>query len=122
LVSSTLSEHGSFIGTFRIHAAKHRESISIGLMQRPAGEFAFHPDTSIEYMDLSGNWQRLLGLPRIFGSVTRVHTLAPGRDFSFNAFLMAQETATLNARGFRLLLRTNSSNCASYPRHCWRPR
>lgn len=109
LVSAALAENGSFVGNFRIHAAKHSEPISIGLVKVSGGEFAFYPDTSIEYMNLSGDWQRMLALPGSFRGVTRVHVLSPGHAFTFKAALISRETATMNARGFRLLLRTNSS-------------
>jgi hypothetical protein len=77
-----------------------------GMASEARLEFAFRPDTSIEYLDLSSAWRRLLDLPGSYRSGPQLRVLPPGGSDVFKARLMTAETARLNAREFRLLLRT----------------
>ncbi|BCT93615.1 hypothetical protein LYSHEL_26400 [Lysobacter helvus] len=97
---------GAFVGTFEIENASKTSSISVGLVSESGGEFAFRPDFSIESLDLSGQWRRLIDLPGSYRTGPAMRVLPPGGKQQFKAILMTAETARLDAREFRLLLRT----------------
>jgi hypothetical protein len=106
LRGSDVDAAGAFVGTFEIENQSRKRSISVGLVGETGGDFAFRPDTSIEYLDLSSAWRRLLDLPGSYRSGPQLRVLPPGGSDVFKARLMTAETARLNAREFRLLLRT----------------
>lgn len=106
LKGSDIDEAGAFVGTFEIENQSRQRSISVGLVGETGGDFAFRPDTSIEYLDLSSDWRRLLDLPGSYRSLPRMQVLQPGERYVFKAMLMSAETARQNAREFRVLLRT----------------
>jgi hypothetical protein len=114
LVNSTLNEHGVFHGTFKIENISQKQTLTIrGSLHKEDGVLRVdRPDISIEYLDLTNRWQRMIEIPGSYYAPKSRLSIQPGKSKLVSAPLVSAELATLNGREFRLLLRLrDSSQC-----------
>jgi hypothetical protein len=108
LQSAALNKHGFFVGTFRVdNLSKDNALMFRGTLDGSNGIIKLaEPDTSIEYQDISSQWQSMLEIPGSFYSPKEERIVPPGKSLLFTAELFSADRASLSAGEFRLLIRT----------------
>ena len=100
---SYLGEYG-FFGVFEL---ENRSSQAI-VIPGHKGKNTFtsgRPDVTIQFKDLTSNWESLLSLPGSFLPRPDRMTIASGGKGSLSIFLMPPEVANQSASEFRVLIR-----------------
>lgn len=109
LQSTTLDKHGIFIGQFMIDNLSKKTFVLKGNLPSNGGPIRIvRPDYSIEYLDLSNQWQERLELPCSFLGAKDERVVLPGKSLVFTVALVSAKYASKSASDFRLLIRTKN--------------
>lgn len=106
MVSSSLDARTkTFYGVFEISNKSRASSFEYGIY--PHGKYGHvaYPEAEVEFESGSGLWEQTLGLPGSFMCPPAKVRLEPGEKAFVHAQLFGVETATHNARAFRLMVR-----------------
>jgi hypothetical protein len=125
LQTTTLDEQGIFVGKFVIENVSKKSIVIKGELPESGGQIRIvRPDYSIEYLDLSNQWQERLELPGSFLGAKGERSIPPGKSSTFTVSLMSANYGSRSANDFRLLVRTkNLSAClVSVPFRGYPPR
>jgi hypothetical protein len=113
LKETALDGRNIFIGTFLIQNLSKKNIVLKGNFPASGGPIRIvRPDYSIEYLDLSNQWQQRIELPGSFLGAKDERVVPPGKSLLFTAPLVSAKYASKSASDFRLLVRTkNSTAC-----------
>lgn len=105
MISSSLDARGKiFYGVFEIRNTSLTSSFEYGVF--PHGKYGHvaYPEADVEFQSISGFWEQQMHIPGSFIGPTAKVRLAPGEKAFVRTQLFGVETATMNARAFRLLI------------------
>lgn len=107
LISSRFDKNRKiFYGTFEIKNTDINNSFKYGIFKYGKVAAVSYPNSSIEFLSLSGRWESMPNIPGSFRKPLDFVNLSNGMKMIFETQLVNASMANLNASQFRLLLRS----------------